>query len=170
MISIGAWLSLKWLKQTDFTYPDQLDWSVVWAYEQLCEKLGCKPQFLSDFRYDDAKQHGNGRAIDSYWPDLDPLLVWNTALGLRVFSGLGTYVNEEGVVSFHFDTRVTRTVANPATWGGFITHPVNLETGRLGKDIRYTAAGNVLAVIGKATGAGAILAVGLLVYGLIRSA
>ena len=131
MITSQQWNSLLYLSRSDFKYPDRLDFNVVQGLDILTGKLKSRPIVLSDYRgYDPESpnsQHQFGKAIDTTWPGVSPDLVLEKAEGLNVFGGIGIYVNEAGVVSFHFDTRPLKSSGEPARWGGIITHPYDVE-------------------------------------------
>jgi len=114
------------LRRTDFRYPDKLEWSVVKALDDFSVRLGRRPVILSDARpFDPANpnsQHGNGRAIDVAWPGADSLDVLGQLKSAQLFSGFGLYTNPNNAQSFHLDTRVNRTVTNPALWGNEIEY------------------------------------------------
>lgn len=138
MISVEQWSRLHWLKRNNFNRPDYLDWSIVHAVDEfIADNIGIVPVILSDYRPNDLdSQHSRGLAVDMYWPELDPLEVWEKARASKLFSGLGIYLNKAGVVSFHFDTRVDRTVENPALWGRFIEQSDNpITKGYVGADL-----------------------------------
>lgn len=127
MISDGQWSSLLLLRRTDFRYPDNLEWSVVKALDDFSSLIGRRPVILSDYRpFDPAdpnSQHALGRAIDVAFPGADSLALLSQLQAARLFSGYGLYNNEANAQSFHVDTRVNRTVDNPATWGAIVSHP-----------------------------------------------
>lgn len=167
-MSTTDWKSLRYLTPGDFSHPDQVHPSIVLAVDNLAVKLGTKPQVLSDVRPDEraSSQHSpvsGGRAIDTTWPGVDPLRVWDTARAMQQFSGLGVYLNQVGAVSFHMDTRTNRSVSNPATWGTLI------KPGKDGHQERTeTAANQVLAMIGRhATSLGVLLLFGAALYLLL---
>lgn len=152
MIQSDQWNSLLHLKRSDFKYPDQLDWSIVRALDVFISIAKSKPQILSDYRPGDPRQHGKGRAIDTAWPGADPLEINRRAMGSNLFSGVGIYVNEQGVASHHFDTRTDRTPAKPATWGGVIKHEYNEATNSTDKTIAYASMAGVIDLIKKKLG------------------
>lgn len=143
MLTLNQWNSLLHLFPTDFRHPERMQWSVVKAMDDFIGIVKAKPIILSDYREpqptEKESQHHHGLAIDPYWPDLDPIEIWNAARAARLFHGLGIYKNEEDAVSFHFDTREDRTVDNPALWSGDIVHPYDPATRRHYKLISYYA-------------------------------
>lgn len=148
-LTSSQWALLRWLRPSDFVHPDQLHESVVFKLDALATQLDSKPVVLSDVRPDErtTSQHSptqEGRAIDTTWPGVDPLQVWTAARNSGMFSGLGVYLNEQGAVSFHFDTRRDRTPADPALWGSLI------EPGPHGERVKnYTTANVVLDLVKK---------------------
>ena len=108
---------MKWLHKAD------VDVRLIRYTELLAKLLDTTPVILSDYREGDKGQHGLGKAVDVYWPDLDPLEVLEYVMGLNIFGGIGIYLNEKGAVSFHFDIRSHKADGSIATWGCFITHP-----------------------------------------------
>jgi len=132
------WELLKYLTREDFKYPDEVNPEVIFGVDTLADEFGVKPVVLSDYRPGDQGTHGDGDAIDHTWPGVNPIRVNTRALRLRVFSGIGIYINEKGVVSHHCDCRPDRTVDNPARWGGIITHPAGF------KHIQYVTMERVL--------------------------
>lgn len=149
MLTAQEWAALKWVHRNEFDHPDQLHPSVVLKLDALAALLGASPRILSDVRPGEraASQHSpeqGGRAIDTTWPGVDPVRVWNTAKQSYLFSGLGIYLNEQGAVSFHFDTRTDRTPQAPATWGQLIKPGPHGERERT-----ETSAANVLELVKK---------------------
>jgi len=173
MLTDDQWNSLLYLKSSDFQHPEGMQFSIVGALDQLIGQIGSKPQLLSDYRAGDPRQHGKGLAVDTYWPGQDPTVINQAALDSHLFSGVGVYVNEGGVASHHFDTRVDRTVINPATWGGLITHPVNPDTGQAQEAINYVSMADVLEVIkkniGGATNVVLMVLIGIGVYLILKN-
>lgn len=113
------WRFIQHYSPKEYLYPDRLDYSIVLAMDNLAGLLKIKPQIIDDFRFSDTgSQHEIGRAVDFYVPNLDPLDVLDTIKKSKLFSGIGIYINEAGVVSFHGDTRTDRTTENPALWSG----------------------------------------------------
>jgi len=161
MISDSQWASLRWYRKSDFSHPDNLDWSVVTALDQLSTKLGQKATVLSDYRPTDTKfpnsQHLVGRAIDVSFPGLDSLQVLGVIRSSRLFSGFGLYTNDQNVQSFHVDTRTARTVDNPATWGDVIDH----STGK--RVDSYTSLDAVINLVKKNAGT---IGLGVLILGV----
>lgn len=154
MISSTQWGSLLHLKPADFHYPDNMDFSIVQALDQFITFVGSRPQILDDFRFDIGggnpnSQHLKGKAIDTTWPGRSPADINAQAIASRLFSGIGVYVNDAGVASHHFDTRTSATPANPAVWGGVITHPLDTNTGEHLKRTEYTTMDKVLDMIKK---------------------
>lgn len=137
------------LAPSDFQYPERLVPDVVIKLDQVCTLLGRRPVVLSDFRPGDSGQHGLGRAIDTTWPGLDPMLVWDTLRRVKMFSGLGVYINEKGAASFHTDTRTDRSADAPALWGGLISRPVDPDSGQVIRRTEYVAASIVLDMLKK---------------------
>lgn len=144
------WRSLLHLKPSEFKNPDGLHFSVVHALDQFIGHIGSRPTILSDFRKDDPRTHGQGRAIDTFWPGVDSVRIHSQALKFPPFKGVGIYVNETGQVSFHFDTREsTRRDEGPDRWGGVISHPVDSQTGQHVRQTEYVGANIVLDIIKK---------------------
>lgn len=167
MISPQQWDSLRFLSQADFNYPEKMVWDTVSNLDTAASMVGTRPLILSDFRPDErlTSQHRHGRAIDTTWPGQNPLRVWNVLRGAEMFSGLGVYVNEQGVASFHTDTRPERSAADPALWGGNITHKSEYDGGPIVRATAYVAAADILDIIKKkAPAALTILAVGFLLW------
>lgn len=160
MISDELWKYLRYLKRSDFNYPDDLNFSIVQAVDRFIELyILVKPEFLSDFRPNDLdSQHSRGLALDMTWPGLDPVDIWNKARSARLFTGLGIYVNPAGFVSFHFDRRIDRTVEDPALWGQLIDPETDPRREK------YVAAGVVIDVIKKKEILTAGLVLGLLYW------
>ena len=131
MITPQQWESLFYLSRSDFKYPDRLVYAVVQGLDTLTGKLIRRPIILSDWRQYDPEspnsQHHEGTAIDTTWPGVNSALVLKTAQELNIFGGVGIYVNEAGVVSFHFDTRPFKSNGQPARWGGKITYPYDTD-------------------------------------------
>jgi hypothetical protein len=165
--SPAQWHSLLYLQPERFSYPYELDFSVVVGLDKLIPVVGSRPEILSDYRAGDTGQHGFGRAIDTAWPGRDPLEVWNLARTARLFSGLGIYWNDLGSASFHFDTRLTRTVDNPALWGDYITHPYNPATDAHERVDDYTSADVILSMIAEKKSVIVPTAIGLTVLYLL---
>ncbi len=159
MITPEQWKSLLHLKAGDFAHADQMQWSIVRALDLFISIVKTRPVILSDFRLGDPRQHGRGTAVDTTWPGANPLDINRRALGANLFSGIGLYVNEAGVVSHHFDTRIDRTPAKPATWGGVIEHPYNEETKKTDKTISYVGLSQVVDLVKKNLGTPASWAV-----------
>ncbi len=157
VISPQEWQRFHILKPGDFNYPDQMSPDVVRNLDLFAYQMGARPTILSDYRPEDLKQHGAGRAIDTTWPGEDPFRIWRAALHSQLFSGVGVYLNEHGVASFHFDTRLDRTGKYPAKWGAFVESGENT----------YVSAGLVLDQIKKKSWV-LIPALALFVYYLVR--
>lgn len=160
------WSRIINLRRSALSRPDGMQHTIVEALDQFIRIIGSQPQILSDYRPNDLdSQHSKGLAIDAYWPGKDSLSIWNAARASQLFSGLGIYLNEHNVVSFHFDRRTDRTTTKPALWGDFITHDA---TGSR-KD-NYTTAEAVLNVIGTVAKSGlpvlALVAALYLIYRL----
>ena len=151
MISLEQWNSLTYLRASDFDFPDQLEWEAVSNLDTAASIIGTKPLVLSDFRPDErlASQHRHGRAIDTTWPNQSPVHVWNVLRGMKRFTGLGVYVNEKGVASFHTDMRPDRAPDDPALWGGNITRQAEYEGGPLVRDTKYVTAAEILDILKK---------------------
>jgi len=152
MISSEQWKEFLTLTPSDFNYPNQMRFDIVSALDRFIGIVGAKPIFLSDYRPGDPRQHGKGAAVDVTWPDRDPLEIWNLALESRLFNGLGIYLNERDVVSFHFDTRSDRTPDNPALWGDFIIYPYDETAGTHVRRDEYTTAQAIIDVLEKKKG------------------
>lgn len=165
MISRQQWSAFLNLTPSDFVYPDQLRFDIVSALDRFIGMVGAKPVMLSDYRPGDPRQHGKGTAVDATWPDREPLEIWNLALGSRLFNGLGIYLNEREVVSFHFDTRVGRTPDSPALWGALITYPYDADSQRHLRRDEYTTAQAVIDVLKKKQGT-FVLAAAVLAFAL----
>ena len=149
MITSAQWQSLLHLRRTDFKYPDMMSWSIVRNLDQFIGQVKSKPVILSDYRPGDPRQHGHGNAIDTTWPGVNPLYVNRLALGSRLFTGIGIYINEAGGVSHHFDMRTDRVVDNPAKWGGIITHPYDEKKKAPTKQIEYVSLQAVIDLVKK---------------------
>lgn len=165
MISREQWNAFLTLTPSDFNYPDRMSLDIVSAVDRFIGLVGAKPMFLCDYRPGDLRQHGKGTAVDATWPDRDPLEIWNLALESRLFNGLGIYLNDRDVVSFHFDTRSDRTPDNPALWGDFITYPYDEAAGRHVRRDEYTTAQAVVNVLKKNEGI-VLLVAAVLAFGL----
>lgn len=159
-ISENQWQSLKHVSKGDFRYPDKLVWGAVLAFDNLVDLIGKKPVVLSDWREYDPKnpnsRHNVGDAIDAAWPNVDSIKLLKQVEDSGLFDGIGIYQNERGAVSFHFDTRGTH-----ARWGGIITHPVDPNTNRTGKQIEYVAMATVVDLIKKKGGLIVLILIGL---------
>jgi hypothetical protein len=155
--------ALKVLKKSDFNFPEKMKYGIVAGLDYLLQSTGWPYEILSDYRPYDAKnpnsQHYFGRAIDVFFPGIDPLAAYDTIKKSDLFDGIGVYVNEAGVVSYHLDTR-----GFPAGWGGVITRPIDPDTGRSVKRIDYVSAETVLNIIKKK---GAAILVLLAIIGII---
>lgn len=150
MLSVAEWQSLVYLKPSDFKRPDGLQFSIVQALDRFIGEIGSRPVILSDYRPGDPLTHGAGLAVDTTWPGVDSLRVYNKAIAFPAFHGVGVYINELGVVSFHFDTRLkTLRIDEPDRWGGVITHPLNTATGQYVRRTEYVGASTVLDMIKK---------------------
>lgn len=158
------WGTLLYLKASDFKTPSKLDASIARALDRFIGIIGARPTIISDYREGDTGQHGKGRAIDTTWPGISGQTINTKALASGLFTGIGVYVNEVGAVSHHFDTRIDRTPANPATWGGVITHPIDGATMEHVKKIEYISMAEVLDMIKKK---GSLLIIPLLLSGFI---
>ena len=172
MITAAQWKSLLWLKPTDFRHPDKLQWSIVRALDAFIFQVGSKPKVISDWRpFDSAakttQQHPKGYAIDTDWGFEDPVIIWEKMRSSRLFSGMGVYRNQLGVVTFHTDTRVERTVQDPALWGVFITYPYNPATGTVVRHDQFVAADAVIDVL-KKKGTIVALMVGTLLFVILK--
>ncbi len=164
-ITSAQWNSLLYLKRSDFRYPDAMQPEPVQFLDQLTGIIGSRPQILSDYRPGDPRQHGQGKAIDTAWPGQDSERILNAIRTQKVWCGIGIYINDQGAVSFHTDTRSDRHPENPATWGGLISHPFDANTGQNKKVIDYTTLARVLDVV-KKKGAGIALSLILLLFGI----
>jgi hypothetical protein len=164
-ITSPQWNSLLYLKRSNFRFPDALVWETVQYLDQLTAIVGSRPEILSDYRPGDPRQHGQGRATDTTWPGQEPERVLNAIRAQKVWSGFGIYINDQGAVSFHTDTRTERHPENPATWGGLISHPFDAATGQNKKVIEYTTLARVLDVV-KKKGAGIALSLIVLLFGI----
>lgn len=148
MIQASDWAALLYLRPEDFKYPDKLEFEAVNKLDRFVGMVGSRPIVLSDWRpYDPSNpesRHFVGDAIDTTWPKADPLdvLALAKSSGLWQDGGLGMYINELGVVSFHMDTRGER-----ARWGGVVTHPY--VEGELVKKIEYTGLDAVVDLVKK---------------------
>lgn len=166
MISSSQWSSLLHYRRSDFSNPDNLDFSVVQGADRLTSILGVKGRVLSDWRpfspSNPNSQHALGKAIDLEFPGLEPLDTLAKIESSKLFSGFGMYINEVGAVSYHVDTRTNRTVDAPATWGGIITRPMDDTTGQHVKRIAYVALSKVADMVKKKSGP--VLAVFLLIW------
>ncbi len=143
-INPEIWNTLRNLREDQFKIPSFMDETILMALDSFISIVGENPKILSDFRNDDPRQHGLGLAVDTVFVQSDPLFIWENALASGLFSGIGIYLNEKNIVSFHFDTRVDRTPADPATWGDFISYPIDPDTNMPFRKDNYTEA---LAVI-----------------------
>jgi len=78
-----------------------------------------------------------------------------------LFNGVGIYINEQNVASFHFDTR-PETIRDdePDRWGGVITHPYSTDVGDHVRQTEYVAADVVLGIIKKNAGVSIIFLIG----------
>lgn len=174
MITQSQWNSLNYFRPDDFDYPDLLDFSVVQAHDRLVNRVGSKPDVISDWREFDPEnpnsQHNKGKALDTVW-QVDPLTVWQKARDSRLFTGLGIYLNDRDAVSFHFDTRIERTPENPALWGDLIAHVHDPNTETTQRLDRYVSAGTVLAMLKKKEPEAIISLIlsGYLIYQFTRS-
>lgn len=150
----------RFLSRDMFEYPDQVHFSILTALDTFIDRYlnGQSIHILSDYRPGDPRQHGVGRAIDFEVAGAIPTTVWSLLQGSKLFSGLGLYLNDRGAVSFHVDTRTTRTVDNPALWGDYIEHT---DAGRVDS---YTTVDAVLDMLKKNAGPGLLI---LLVGGYI---
>jgi hypothetical protein len=159
------WKSLLYFRPSDFKKPEGLRFSIVSALNRFVGQIGSRPVILSDYRPGDPKTHGQGMAIDTSWPGVDPLVVHKKAMANPEFGGVGVYVNELGAASFHFDTRQT-TIRDygPDRWGGIITHPLDAATGEHVRRTEYVGANIVLDILKKK---GVLPIIALSVLGLI---
>ena len=148
-INPEIWNQLRHLEITDFKYPVEIHESILRSLDSFISIVGEKPKILSDFRADDPRQHGIGFAIDTLFVQSDPIFIWENALNSKLFSGLGVYLNENNIVSFHFDTRVDRTTEHPALWGDFISYPVDPDSNLPFRKDNYTTASAVIDEIKK---------------------
>ena len=102
-------------------HPDKVDDRAIRYMDALIYVLQSEPVVLSDFRDGDPKTHGRGLAIDTTWPDIDPIQVLRVSLNLNLWGGVGIYLNEVGYVSLHHDIRDHKPDGSIATWGCLIT-------------------------------------------------
>ncbi len=166
MLTDRQWDSLIYLRPSDFKRPDGLQFSIVQALDRFIGKIGSRPEILSDYRPGDPLTHGDGLAVDTTWPGVDSLRVYSKAIAFPAFQGVGVYINELGVVSFHFDTRLkTIRIDEPDRWGGVITHPLNTATGQYVRRTEYVGASTVLDMIKKKSIV-TIIFLGLCGYGI----
>jgi hypothetical protein len=170
-LTAEQWKSLLYLKPSDFKNPGGLQFSIVSSLNRFIGQIGSRPVILSDYRQGDPKTHGQGLAIDTSWPGLSPLLVHSKAMSFPEFGGVGVYVNELGVASFHFDTRQT-TIRDygPDRWGGIITHPLDSTTGEHVRRTEYVSANIVLDILKKkgVLPTISLFALGLIIYLIMR--
>lgn len=155
------WNMLRFLKETDFQYPDRMDKSVVLALDFLCFQVHAIPKIISDYRFPETastSQHGLGRAIDFTIPGSDSLQILGIIEKSKLFSGYGMYTNEKGVESFHVDTRTTRTRSNPATWGAWKDASKGITSWQ------YVGLANIVAKISKGAGLAVVILVGIALY------
>lgn len=141
---MADWSTLKVLRPWQFSEPNKVNFDLVLALDLFAARHKLKPSILSDYRPGDPRQHGQGRAIDASFPDANPLEVWELAQRSRLFSGLGVYINDKGIASFHFDNRPDRSVASPALWGGLIRSFGPADKGELRNDTLYVSADRVI--------------------------
>lgn len=162
MISVSQWSQLKILKRSDFKGPDKLEWSIVSALDKLLVSLNSRAVILSDWRDFDPKnprsQHFKGRAIDFSIPGKNAIELLDKIKSAKLFSGVGIYINEAGGISFHVDTRVEKSVDQPALWGAFITRPGGV------RNTAYVAMASVVDFIKKKA---PVVAVILLLLGVL---
>lgn len=150
MLTPQQWKTLLYLKPSDFKNPDGLQYSVVNELDKFISHIGSRPVILSDYRDNDPKEHGQGTAIDTTWPGVEPLTVHDKAMKWPGFTGVGIYVNEQGITSFHFDTRSHTIRPNePDRWGGIISHPLDSQTGDTVRQTEYVAANTVIEMLKK---------------------
>ena len=145
----------------NFQYPDRLDHSVVKGLDTLATSLSIHPIVISDFRFPgpgSTSQHGFGRALDFWVPTLDSFVVLDAIQKSKLFSGYGMYTNEKGIESFHVDTRTTRTVSNPATWGAWKDPDKGVDSWQ------YVGLSEIVAKISKGAGLLVLLLVGIAFY------
>lgn len=166
MLSVGEWNSLIYLRPSDFKRPDGLQFSIVQALDLFIGQIRSRPIILSDYRPGDPLTHGVGLAVDTTWPGVDSVRVYNKAINFPAFHGVGVYINELGAVSFHFDTRPeTIRATEPDRWGGVITHPLNTVTGEYVRRTEYVGASTVLDMIKKKS-IGMIISLALFGFGI----
>lgn len=171
-MSSQPWASLLHLQPADFRFPDKVNSDLLRAVDRLFTVVGQRGRVLSDWRSFDRQnpntQHHisdfESRAVDLEFPGADALAVWSALRAARLFTGVGVYINELGATSFHVDNRLSRSVDNPATWGGVITRPYDAASDAHVKRIEYVAAGVVLDMIKKKV---VLAGSGLLLTGLL---
>jgi len=154
---MADWGSLLNLRRSDFPHPDKVSWDLVQALDVATALLGVRPVILSDWRaYDPANsttQHhisdDLSRAVDVVFPNTDTVATWDRLLSMKLFTGLGIYQNDNNAQSFHLDTRIGRTVDEPATWGGVITHPFDVQSWKNVRKTEYLSAAFVLDLVKK---------------------
>lgn len=143
----SQWQTIKNFTPGDFNHPDKIELSIVSALDKFTTLIGVKPDVLSDVRdLDPARpgsQHPKGTAVDVYFPGLDSMRVLDDAEQSGLFDGIGLYVNERGVISFHFDTRGER-----ARWGALIT-PGTSQSGAPVRNYEYTTLDRVIEFVKK---------------------
>ena len=110
------------MQELKWDYLKKVSPRLIRYIDLLAMLLNTRPTILSDYRKGDKKQHGKGLAVDVYWPDLDPLAVLEYVKKLNLFGGIGIYLNEASVPSFHYDIRPHKYDGSIATWYGCIYH------------------------------------------------
>jgi hypothetical protein len=105
----------------NFKYPNKVEPRLKRYLKVVSLFLDVEPIILSDYREGDPRTHGKGMAVDTYWPNIDPLIVLEKVKELDLFGGVGIYLNEKDVVSFHFDIREHKEDGDIYSWGCFIT-------------------------------------------------
>ena len=117
----------------NWKHPDKVQPRLKRYLKIMTLLLDRTPIILSDYREGDPRTHGKGMAVDTYWPNIDPLVVLEKVKQLNLFGGVGLYLNEKGVVSFHFDIREHKEDGDIYSWGCFITPSGN------GREYNYVA-------------------------------
>lgn len=141
--------------------PTKLDPNLLEKLQLLASRLNAPIQVLSGFRTTSEfadSLHLTGRAVDFY-TSAAPSKVHEAALDL--FDGIGVYINENNIVSWHVDNR-----GKAARWGAVVSPK---EGG--GRQYRYTTFAEVWSLVSKASTYVLplfILAVLLLVLGRVK--
>lgn len=137
------WPTIRNYQQSDFSFPDKLEHSIIAALDRFTDLIGRKGAILSDYRAFTAgnpnSRHGKGDAVDVAFTGADPVAILQAAENSGLFDGIGIYLNERGAVSFHFDKRGTR-----ARWGALIAPVTDPDTGVVSRVNSYTTLDAVL--------------------------